>query len=101
MDAFGNYGAVTAGTAEEGALLSTGCVEAPRWRSVLPLLSYESAGDRGGGRRLAARRTPLFAGTAVSLLLRSVAAGNHLLFFKTTGVAATVIFLGLSCSGPH
>lgn len=54
--------------------------EAPRWRSVLPLLSYRSAGDQGGGRRLAAQRTAQFAGTAASLLLRSGAAGNHLLF---------------------
>lgn len=37
---FANYGVVTAGAAEEGALLSTERVgRPPRWRSVLPLAS--------------------------------------------------------------
>lgn len=99
LDTFANYGAVAAGAAEEGALLATECVVRPLAGG--PSFPFFHSSRQGTGAvdahwRLGGRRG--LPEERFWLLLRSAAAGNHLLFFKTTGASATVIFLGLSCA---
>lgn len=97
-DAFANYVAVTAGAAEEGALLSTGFVRGPSVE-VRPSPPFIAVGGGPG------RRTQTGGSEDAAVSRNSGAAApsqerrgrkSPFVFFQTTGVAATVIFLGPS-----